>query len=164
MVRPKPHRAQPTDSNRGSQRLTFTTTGTRRAPARRRANLAHVRSEKRAVGGLAPRPAREPMRQAQYSNHVQQRPLTAASKRERQHTELAGTTAKRPAAPLVRDEEARARRVPDGAVAREAPQALADNTVGTAAWLDAREPSRGGDLIRKRSQVQVLVPPPAQRP
>ena len=46
------------------------------------------------------------MRQAQYSNYVQQRPLTAASKRERQHTELAGTTAKRPAAPLVRDEEA----------------------------------------------------------
>jgi hypothetical protein len=28
MVRPKPHRAQPTDSNRGSQRLTFATTGT----------------------------------------------------------------------------------------------------------------------------------------
>jgi hypothetical protein len=54
---------------------------------------------------------------------------------------------------LVRDEEARARHVPDGAVARETPQALADNTVGTAAWLDAREPSRGGDLIRKRSAV-----------
>jgi hypothetical protein len=51
MVRPKPHRAQPTDSNRGSQRLTFTTTGTRRAPARRRANLAYVRSENgRSVG------------------------------------------------------------------------------------------------------------------
>ena len=54
--------------------------------------------------------------------------------------------------------------MPDGAVAREAPQALADNTVGTAAWLDAREPSRGGNLIRKRSQVQVLVPPPRSEP
>jgi hypothetical protein len=33
-------------------------------------------------------------------------PLTVASKYDRQHTELAGTTAKRPAVPLVRDEEA----------------------------------------------------------
>ena len=39
-----------------------------------------------------------------YSAEVQQRPLTAASGYDRQHTELAGTTAKRPAAPLVRDE------------------------------------------------------------
>ena len=48
-----------------------------------------------------------------YSTEVQQRPLTAASEHDRQHTELAGATAKRPAAPLVRDEEARARCVPD---------------------------------------------------
>jgi hypothetical protein len=41
-----------------------------------------------------------------YSTEVQQRPLTAASEHDRQHTELAGATAKRPAAPLVRDEEA----------------------------------------------------------
>jgi GNAT superfamily N-acetyltransferase len=41
----------------------------------------------------------------------QQRPLTTASQRDHQHTELAGTKAKRSAAPLVRDEEA-------GAVAR----------------------------------------------
>jgi hypothetical protein len=41
-----------------------------------------------------------------YSAKVQQRPLTAASQHDRQHTELAGTTAKRPAPPLVRDEEA----------------------------------------------------------
>ena len=43
---------------------------------------------------------------AQYSTEVQQRPLTATSQRDHQHTDLAGATAKRPAAPLVRDEEA----------------------------------------------------------
>ena len=48
------------------------------------------------------------MRQAQYSNQVQQRPLTATSQHDHQHTDLAGTTDKRPAAPLVRDEEANA--------------------------------------------------------
>jgi hypothetical protein len=37
-----------------------------------------------------------------YSNA----PLPTTSRHDRQHTELAGTTAKRPAAPLVRDEEA----------------------------------------------------------
>ena len=43
-----------------------------------------------------------------YSAEVQQRPLTATSEHGHWHTELAGTTDKRPAAPLVRDEEARA--------------------------------------------------------
>ena len=43
---------------------------------------------------------------AQYSAEAQQRHLAAASQHDRQHTELAGTTTKRPAAPLVRDEEA----------------------------------------------------------
>jgi len=46
------------------------------------------------------------MRRAPYSNEVQQRPLTAARTHRRQHTKLAGTTAKRPAVLLVRDEEA----------------------------------------------------------
>ncbi len=46
------------------------------------------------------------MRQAKYSSQVQQRPLTAASHHDRQHTGLVGTAAKRPGAPLVRDEEA----------------------------------------------------------
>ncbi|SRR6266851_4233743 len=46
------------------------------------------------------------MRQAEYSSKVQQPPRTAASSDDRQHTQLAGTTAKRSAAPLVRDEEA----------------------------------------------------------
>jgi hypothetical protein len=45
-------------------------------------------------------------REAPYSTEVQQRPRTAASSDDRQHTQLAGTTAKRPAAPLVRDEAA----------------------------------------------------------
>jgi hypothetical protein len=39
-------------------------------------------------------------------SQVQQQPLTAASQHNRQHTEQAGRMAKRPAAPLVRDEEA----------------------------------------------------------
>jgi hypothetical protein len=46
------------------------------------------------------------MRHTPYSAKVQQRPLPAASDHDRQHTELAGTMNKRPAAPLVRDEEA----------------------------------------------------------
>ena len=41
-----------------------------------------------------------------YSAEVQQRPLTAACEHGHQHTELPATTDKRPAAPLVRDEEA----------------------------------------------------------
>ena len=61
---------------------------------------------KRTVGRQASRRAPELMRQAQYSNHVQQLPLPPASQHDRQHTKLAGTTAKHPAAPLVRDEEA----------------------------------------------------------
>jgi hypothetical protein len=108
------------------------------------------------------------MRQAKYSSQVQQRPLTAASNHDRQQTGLAGTTSKRPGAPLVRDEEARARRVPDGAVAREVSRPLADNTAGIATWLDAREPSRGGDLTRKRSRVVAdpidLLPQPFMLP
>jgi hypothetical protein len=46
------------------------------------------------------------MRHASYSRKVQQRPLTVASQHDHQHTEVAGMTAKRPVAPLVRDEEA----------------------------------------------------------
>jgi hypothetical protein len=41
-----------------------------------------------------------------YSAEVQQRPLTAASDNGHRHTGLPATTDKRPAAPLVRDEEA----------------------------------------------------------
>jgi hypothetical protein len=43
---------------------------------------------------------------ATYSTEIQQRPHTAASSGNRQHTQQTGTTAKSPAAPLVRDEEA----------------------------------------------------------
>ncbi len=53
----------------------------------------------------------------------------------------------------LRDEEARARRVPDGAVAREVIRPLADNTAGIATWLDECEPDRRGDLTRKSSDV-----------
>ena len=43
---------------------------------------------------------------APYSAEVQQRHLTPAIEHDQQHTTLAGTTVKRPALPLVRDEEA----------------------------------------------------------
>jgi hypothetical protein len=52
------------------------------------------------------RTRKRPMRQPECSRKVQQRPRTVASNGERQHTRLAGTTAKRQAAPLVRDGEA----------------------------------------------------------
>jgi hypothetical protein len=65
-----------------------------------------VRPEKQTVGPRAPRRVSLPMGLAQYSSNVQQRRLTTASQHDHQHTELAGTTAKRPAAPLVRDEKA----------------------------------------------------------
>src|SRR5215813_1920375 len=44
--------------------------------------------------------------QGRYSSKVQQRSLTAASMNYRPHPALAGTTDRRPAAPLIRDEEA----------------------------------------------------------
>src|SRR5260370_41001887 len=46
--------------------------------------------------------------QRRYSAEVQQRARTAASQHDRQHPELAAMIVKRPAAPLVRDEEAAA--------------------------------------------------------
>jgi hypothetical protein len=46
---------------------------------------------------------------------------------------------------------ARARRVPDEMVGRGLSRSLPDSTTGIATWLDAREPRRGGDLIRIRS-------------
>jgi hypothetical protein len=59
----------------------------------------------------------------------------------------------------------RAPRVPDEAVGRVPSRSLADNAAGIATWLDAGEPSRGGDLTRKRSDpgmarlVYVSAPP-----
>jgi hypothetical protein len=41
----------------------------------------------------------------------------------------------------------RARRVPDHVVDRGSSRSLLDSAAGIAAWLDAREPGRGGDLI-----------------
>ena len=49
-----------------------------------------------------------------YSGEIQQHTLTSASSGERPQPALAGTAAIRPALPLVRDEEARARCVPVG--------------------------------------------------
>jgi hypothetical protein len=41
--------------------------------------------------------------------------------------------------------------VPDELVDRGLSRLLPDNTAGIATWLDAREPSRGGDVTRNRS-------------
>jgi hypothetical protein len=41
----------------------------------------------------------------------------------------------------------------DGMVGRRLPRSFRDNTAGIAAWLDAREPSRGGDLTRLAGQL-----------
>ena len=65
-----------------------------------------------------------PRGQAKYSGNAQQRPLTTASQHDHQHTELAGTTAKRPAAPLVRDEEAVPAACPIGRSAPGNPRSL----------------------------------------
>ena len=86
-----------------------------------------------------------------YSAEVQQHARTVASYHRHQHPALAGPIANRPGPPVVRDEEARARRVPDEVVDRGSPRSFPDNTASTATWLGAREPGRRGDLIRKRS-------------
>jgi hypothetical protein len=55
--------------------------------------------------------------------------------------------------------EDRAPRVPDEEVHRGSSRSVPDNTTGLAACLDAREPSRGGNLTRKRSLVQIQYGP-----
>jgi hypothetical protein len=65
---------------------------------------------------------------------VQQRPLTVANQHDRQHAELAGMTAKCPAAPLVRDEEAPWRS--SNAIARH--RISAHRPGGQAAWPGQR--------------------------
>jgi len=74
--------------------------------ARFAATWGYARPGKRKLASAHRARAREQIRQVLYSRQVQQRPLTIASHHNRQHTELAGITAKRPEAPLVRDEEA----------------------------------------------------------
>ena len=60
-----------------------------------------------------------------------------------QHTELAMPTAERSAAPLVRDEEARARRVPD----RAGPVRELTVTQGLAAMLADLRPGKSGPPV-----------------
>lgn len=57
----------------------------------------------------------------------------------------------------------RARRMPDEVVDRGLSRPVPDNTTGIMTGLDAGEPSPGGDLIRKRSVVQVHAGPPRSR-
>jgi hypothetical protein len=61
-----------------------------------------------------------------YSAKVQQRAHATASNDDRQHIDLAGKAAGRPALHVVRDEEARARCVPDRAANHEQSESLAD--------------------------------------
>lgn len=51
-----------------------------------------------------------------------------------------------------------ARSVPDEMVDRRLRRSLPDSSAGIAIWLDTGEPRPLGDLIRKRSLVQVHVP------
>ena len=88
-------------------------------------------------------------RRGRYSSKIQQRPLPTTTTSCRPYPALAGIADKRPTAPLVQDEEARARRVPDEVVDRRLSRPLPDNTADTATWLDARALARGGTLIRK---------------
>jgi hypothetical protein len=60
-----------------------------------------------------------------YSTEVQQRHLTYTGSCGQEQPKLAGPMTNLPGPPVVRDEEARARRVPDGAVEREAQRPLA---------------------------------------
>jgi hypothetical protein len=81
----------------------------RRTLIRGAATWGYARPEKRKAGEPVPRtsPGRAMRRAAsRYSSKVQQRPLTATSTSYRPRPALAGTADKRPAAPLVRDEEA----------------------------------------------------------
>ncbi len=61
--------------------------------------------------------------------------------------------------PAVVRARARARSVPDRPVNGGNLRSFSDNTAGITTWLDAREPSRGGDLTRKRSLVQIQYGP-----
>jgi hypothetical protein len=124
-----------------------------------------ITARARTVADSESRTLLKPLMASAYRRKYSNVPPTVGTKHDRQHTDLAGTAAKHPAAPLVRDEGAHARRVPDGTVTGEVSRPLADNTAGIATWLDARESSRGGDLTRKRSDpgmargVYVSAPP-----
>src|ERR1039457_374300 len=88
-------------------------------PSRRSAVVIHGHSrgkrkrtgpgEPHVMGSLPPPLQARGRLPPKYSAEVQQRALTTASQRGRQHTEQAGTTTKRPALPLVRDEEAQSK-------------------------------------------------------
>jgi len=52
------------------------------------------------------------------------------------------------------ERRSRYRCVPNEMVGQGCSRPLPDNTAGTATWLDAYEPSRGGDLTRKRPLVR----------
>ena len=71
----------------------------------------------------------------QYSAEVQQCPLATASEHNQQQTELAGTTAKRAAVPLVRDEEGPWPRTVGGSAAKKQASGLSHR------GLEARLPN-----------------------
>ena len=76
---------------------------------------------------------------ATYSTQVRQRARTAASNDARQHTQLAGTTANRPAAPLVRDEKAWTMRTKRGPAPIDSRSVQLDLLTTCSLW--SREPT-----------------------
>jgi hypothetical protein len=101
-----------------------------------------------------------------YSAKVHQRAHATASNDDRQHIDLAGKAAGRPALHVVRDEEARAPCVPDRAANHEQSESLADMsqrgspapmqvTASVVSALLARGASRraGSDHVSKSHRV-----------
>jgi len=65
-----------------------------------------IRAQARTVADSESRALLRTARGFGVQQKVQQRPLTVGTQHDRQHTDLAGTAAKGPEPPLLRDEEA----------------------------------------------------------
>lgn len=118
----------------------------------RRASRRNVRSERRASrngSGFAP------------LSRVQLRALQAAADPDLSRWRRRGARCRQP---VVRDQEARAHRVPDEVVGRGLSRSLPGNAASIATWLDARNRDRGGDLTRKRLDPSPPCEPKLARP
>ena len=94
----------------------------------------------------APRWVEQPEGSGPVQQKIQQHSLTAASTSYRPRPALAGTADKRPAAPLVRDEEARARCVPDRPVKPGQSRSLGDTRPYRLTCARAGQRRRTGSL------------------
>ena len=93
---------------------------------------------------------------------VQQRPLTCASKHNQRHTRLAGTTTKRPALPLVLDQEAVPAACP---IDRSTPElTVTPGQPDTPAHLRTGRPTRCANRpLSSGSRVRILPGAPASQ-